>query len=1169
MNFNSVTRQNIMTAASRMWVSILALAFVLCSVCAFGQTESSQISGTITDTSGAVVKDAKVEAKSVNNGFTRETTTNGAGIYTIPGLKADTYEVTVDLAGFQKTSKKVSLAVGADLDVSLQLTVGAETTVVEVTASNEGNEVNTVNQTLSQTVTSSEIDLLPTSPTRNPYALVGTSGNVAEDSSSNRGAGYAINGMRSASTDILLDGAENVSAFSADVGQVVPLDSVQEFSVLTNGFTAEYGRAAGGVVNLVTKSGTNAFHGSAYEYNRVSALSANTYQNDANNIKKGVFTRNNFGFAVGGPIIKNKLFFFSNTEWIRVRSVAPTTYAILDPASYSALAPASQAYFAAAGKLGTVQTLTSGPCSSNPLIALTCDEISFNAPSDAGGGLPQNTWEEVARVDYNLSDKTTIFGRYASYKELDFAGTVNSSPYTGYNTGQSNYDQNFEFNFSHVFNASLLDTAKIAFNRLNGPVQPLSTAPVQPTLYSSSSLNTLTINSIGNTLIFPGYSQTTPGNSIPFGGPQNIYQFYDDLSYTHGKHQFNFGGQFLQLRDNRIFGAYENPFEYLGKNTIDSGLANLITGNIYQFQGAVYPQGEFPCVNSLTTGLPMQTAACTLTLPVGPPAFNRNYRYNEGAAYAQDTWKLLPRLTIDLGVRWEYYGPQHNANPALDSNFVFGQGATEFDQIRNGSVQLAANGGYFWKPQYKNFGPRVGFAWDVFGDGKTALRGGFGMSFERNFGNVTFNAIQNPPSYAVISLVSQAANGGVGDVPSMPVYTDVAGPLAGTGTKALPVVSQRAIDQKIKTAYAPTWNLSVDHRVGVGVFSVAYAGSHGIHLYDISNINNATDGGEYLGDARFGNRLNTQYSNMNFRSDHGYSHYDALNLKYGATNLFNKGLAITANYTWSHSLDNLSSTFSEGAAGGASGQYQLGYLDAFNPQLNYGNSDFDIRNRLNASLSWETPWLKNSGNAIARQALGGWGLGTIFSIRSGSPFSIYDSTNTNSGGTEPLWIAPSPVPTTGSPSNVGANQFNYIALPSSVQVINGVPTQVVNNTGDSLGIPNCTGLFHVGCTYTTSGLPYPERNQYVGPGYWNIDMNFYKTFKITERFGLQFRAEMYNILNHHNQYINYFNLDAGSIAIPVGGPAPAIQTEKGGIYGSAGQPTDERRNIQFGLKLTF
>ncbi len=193
---------------------------------------------------------------------------------------------------------------------------------------------------------------LPTSPTRNPYALVATSGNVTEDSNGDRGAGFAINGQRSASTSILLDGAENVDTFTATVGQTVPLDSVQEFSVLTNNFGAEYGRASGGVVNLVTKSGTNNFHGTAYEFNRISALSANTYQNSAQQSaafadgdcvagspcdigKKGTFTRNDFGFAIGGPIIKNKLFFFSNTEWIRVRSTTPAS----TPSSIPVLTP--------------------------------------------------------------------------------------------------------------------------------------------------------------------------------------------------------------------------------------------------------------------------------------------------------------------------------------------------------------------------------------------------------------------------------------------------------------------------------------------------------------------------------------------------------------------------------------------------------------------------------------------------------------------------------------------------------------------------------------------------------------------------------------------------------------------------------------------------------------
>ncbi len=197
--------------------------------------------------------------------------------------------------------------------------------------------------------------------------------------------------------------------------------------------------------------------------------------------------------------------------------------------------------------------------------------------------------------------------------------------------------------------------------------------------------------------------------------------------------------------------------------------------------------------------------------------------------------------------------------------------------------------------------------------------------------------------------------------------------------------------------------------------------------------------------------------------------------------------------------------------------------------------------------------MKGSSNAVARSVLAGWGLGTIFSARSGSPFSIYDSTNALYN--TPEWISNTAVPKSGTPVAVGNNLFDYLQLPNT--------GGVVDNQGVSLELPTCTGLFHVGCTYSTNGQQYPLRNQYVGPSYWNIDMNFYKTFKLTERFGLQFRGEFYNILNHHNQYVTTTNLDVTSLG------STAIQTEKGGIYGIAGQPNDERRNIQFGLKLTF
>jgi len=1149
-------------------VLFFAAVLIVFAGTVWAQTETGQIAGTVTDATGGVVANAKVVVKSVNTGLTRETTTNSSGLYTSPSLKPDTYDVTIQVAGFKTFTQRVEVSVGSKVEVSAQLTVGAQVETVEVTGA-PVNAVNTENQTLSSVITEQQINELPTSPTRNPYSLVATSGNVTEDTNSGRGAGFAINGMRSASTDILLDGAENVDTFTAGVGQVVPLDSVQEFSVLTNSFTAEFGRASGGVVNVVTKSGTNAFHGSGYEYNRVSALSANTEENDATGTPKGIFARNDFGFSVGGPVKKNKLFFFNNTEWIRVRSASTQDFTIIDPASVALLAPASQAFFTAYGKLvPNVNTIASGPCVTGGTI--TCDTVGFSAPSDAGGGSPQNTWMEVARVDYSFSSNTSLFVRYASYKELDFPGTVNASPYQGYNTGQTQYDQNWDIGLTHFFAPNLVDTAKAIYNRLNGPVQPLSTAPISPTLYTAGSLPSVSINNTYTfPLIFPGYSETTPGNSIPFGGPQNLYQFYNDLSWTVGKHQFKFGGQFIQLRDNRIFGAYENPVENLGTN-LATGIANLMAGTIYQFEGAVYPQGEYPCAKDLS-GNVIQTPACTLTLPVGPPAFERNYHYNDGAFYAQDAWKIVPRFTLNVGVRWEYYGVQHNANPALDSNFVMGPGTNIYDQIRNGAVELAQDGGVFWNPRYGNFGPRLGFAWDVLGNGKMAIRGGYAISYERNFGNVTFNAIQNPPNYAVVSLINASVNivKGVptGDVPFMPVYTDPAGPLAGTGTKALPAVSQRAINQNMKSAYAETWNLSIERQMGRGLLSAGYAGSHGIHLYDIANVNPLGGGGLFLGDAlNPSNRLNLQYGNMNFRSDNGYSHYDALNIRYAVTNLLHKGLGLTANYTWSHSLDNLSSTFTE-TNGGNSGLYQLGYLDAFNPQLNYGNSDFDIRHRLNLSGTWEVPWMKSSSNAIARNVLGGWGLGAVIGIRSGEPFSIYDCNNATQTGC-PLYIPNANVARTGTSTVAGANLYNYIALPydTVVNETTGVTTYPVANQGDSLGMPICTGLYHTGCTYSTSGLSYPLRNQFFGPNYWNMDMNFYKNFKLTERFGLEFRGEFYNILNHHNMYVEGLNLDVSSISAAT---QPFIQTEKGGPWGYTGTTADERRNIQFGLKLTF
>src|SRR6185436_1212665 len=305
-----------------------------------------------------------------------------------------------------------------------------------------------------------------------------------------------------------------------------------------------------------------------------------------------------------------------------------------------------------------------------------------------------------------------------------------------------------------------------------------------------------------------------------------------------------------------FFGAYENAVESLGvQNNYAQALNNLITGNINQFQAAVFPQGKFP--------------GEAVNLPVSSPDFTRSNRYNEWAAYVNDSFRFRPNLVLNLGLRYEYYGVQHNKNPELDSNFYFGSGSTLQERIRNGSVQIAQDSpvGGLWKKDKNNFAPRVGFAWDMFGDGRTSLRGGYGLAYERNFGNVTFNVIQNPPNYAVLSLFNNV------DVTNLQITTNNAGPLAGTTppTKVLPVTSLRHVREDITNAYAHFFSFAFQRELGRGnVFSVEYSGSRGESLYSISPLNIQGAGAFYFHDADPNSRLHNQYSNINTRGNEGF-----------------------------------------------------------------------------------------------------------------------------------------------------------------------------------------------------------------------------------------------------------------------------------------------------------
>lgn len=1125
-------RQSISTGGLAFLSLVFAIAMMAGSVMA--QSPTGQIVGKVTDPNGAVVAGATVSVKSVDTGREQTATSDNQGSYTITNLQPGLYDLTVQDGNFKPSNQRVQVTIGSKVAVDTQLGLADVTGATVSVIASEGVAVNTQTAEVSNIVTGTQIRELPTL-TRNPYDLIGLANNVSNDDPgpavpgvgvSGRGAGFNINGLRAASTNVLLDGVDNNNVYYAALGQNIPLDAVGEFRVVTNNFSAEYGRASGGIINVLTRGGSNAFHGSGFEFNRISRLASNGYNNNANNIPRGVFTRNQFGYTIGGPAIKDKLFFFNSTEWTRVRSTGELLAVVPTTALINASAATTRNFFAAqtlqSTPTGTGYTVaqvvnTFGLPAGNAFAALdpnlqAFQLVRFTEPTNLGGGVPQNTYSMATRVDFNLSSKTLLSGRWARESKIFPNGSSAFSPYTGFDTPATNLNNNFLVSLTHTFSPTLVSESKISFNRLNGS-QPYGDQPIGPGLFMFPGA-TGTIG--GNTITMPGYWPYNAANSpAGFGGPQNLGQAYEDLSYALGRHQLKFGGQYTYIQDTHSFGAYENAVESLGtQGNYAQALGNFVTGNINQFQAAVFPQGHFPGER--------------VNLPVSPPDFTRSNRYNEWATYVNDSFRFRPNLVLNLGVRYEYYGVQHNKNQALDSNFYFGSGATLQEQIRNGSVQIAGNSpvGGLWKPDKNNFAPRVGFAWDIFGDGKTSLRGGYGLAYERNFGNVTFNLIQNPPSYAVLSLFNGA------DVTNLQITTNNAGPLAGNTppTKLLPATSLRHVRQDITNAYANFFSFAFQREVSRGnVLSVEYAGSRGESLYSISPLNITGSGAFYLGDANPNSRLNTQYSNINTRGNEGYSRYNALIVALDGNNFRNTGMQFTLHYTFAKANDNLSSTFSEGAFNS-----NLGLTNPYDPSFDYGPADFDVRHRFVGSVIWQVPFAKNM-DGWGKALLDGWSVTSIFNARTGTPFTIFDGTNANLSS--PRLVPNGPVSINVTPTG-NANFFNYINLA-------GQPVGAFSNAV-------CGGCSDFG--------PYPAnmttRNQFRGPGLWNLDAGVSRNIKLTERYSLQLRGEMFNALNHANLYI-----------------APGTQDVTSGFVGAVKGITPngnvERRNVQLALKFIF
>lgn len=1157
------------------WWSLVVIFLFLLTQGSYAQ-ETGRITGTVTDSTGAAVPGLVVSARNTGTNAVRTATTTDTGSYVFTGLGAAVYEISTPPAkGFGAYTEKAEVTVGGALTLDVKL--NPSSSVEMVTVQGEGGAaVNTQNQEVSQVVNSEQVSQLP-SLSRNPYDFVTIAGNISsgdkvtssgatsttgDQNDTTRGVGFSLNGQRPTGTEILLDGVENNDTYLTGPALTsIPIDSVQEYRVITSNFGPEYGRASGGVVNVITKSGTNSFHGGAWEYNRLSAYTANTVANAQQGTPKGHYTRNVFGYSIGGPVVKDKLFFFQSTEWARVRGTGSGLSLIPTPQFIAASAANTQAFFTQYGTnppaygavlpksdvvAGGVTPVTGGPFDALPDSTPVFGVARVTGPANAGGGSPQNTYYLVGRGDFNMTDKTQMFGRYALYHEVDQPGTLFNSPYSQYDVGETIQGATYLYSLTHEFTPAFVSNTKLSFTR-NSVDESYDTALQQsPVLYFRSGAN---YGTGGYQAQLPGFFDINEGTGgLPAAGPQNTSQINQDFDFTKGRHSIKMGTQLFYIQNNISYGAYAQAVEGLGSNSANA-LDNFLSGQLVLFKAAVNPNGAFPCFRDYTTGALNVTPACSITLPATQPSFARSNRYKEWAVYAEDAYRMTPRLALNYGLRYDHLGVLYDNHPNLQANYFPGPGSNLFEQIRSGQVLTTPNSPHHrpWDPQNGTLSPRVGFAFDVSGEGKTSLRGGYGISYERNFGNVTFNIIQNPPNYAVVT------------VNNTPVTTSNSGPLGGgSGSKPLPPTSLRAVDPNIRVAQTQFYSLTLEHQVGSSVVaSVEYIGSRGTHLYDIKNYNQQGAGNVYLGDPIIQNpaagngysRLNNQYSDVNDRGSNGDSHYDGMNVGLQMNNLHHTGLSMTANYTYAHSLDDISSTFSESNSA-SNGVGNLGYLNPFNPGLDYGASDFDTRHRFVLAPIYATPWF-HTGHSMMSRLLGGYLVTGIYTVRTGTPFSISDSTNSLNAGAGsgiPRYLPSAPITNTKfnkSIGQTGSATYQIGTLPAAQPY----PQSSLPYGGISDFGPYPAGMSH--------------RNAFYGPGAWNFDAAVSKSIPITERVSVQLRAEGFDILNHHNLYTLESNNDIGAIGY---GAAVPILAKRGGVNGGA---NDERRFGQFAARITF